>query len=164
MLGAAVTIVVIGALVFLYVRGGGPSAQPAAVTSGAGPAATAVPFTKLVQGTQSSISARTNYVITSPTQLDELWKTIGATGTPPTVDFNTHAVLAVFAGKESAATIAVAKIEDTNARMVSIVIAKPTGACAQSVPAATPYELVAVASTTLPLTHSDTTETVPCNQ
>lgn len=159
--GTGVGAAVIGSLILLLGHSNFSNTSPASAEYNTS-AATAVPFTKLVQGTQSKISTRTNYLITSPNQLEELWKTIAATGTPPTVDFKTHAVLAVFAGKETAAAISVAKIEDADARMVSIVIAKPDGACAPHDPSATPYELVAVASTTLPVTHEDVSTSVSC--
>ncbi|HUY05256.1 MAG TPA: hypothetical protein VMV62_00870 [Candidatus Paceibacterota bacterium] len=159
--GVAVIAVIVGALVFVSGRGTVSNGSPAA-TGYSNETATAVPFTKLVQGTTSAVSDRTNYLITSPSQLSELWKMIDAHGTPPTVDFATHAVLAVFAGKQPSASIAVAKIEDANERLVSIIIAKPASACAPQAVADSPYELVAVATTSLPLAHQDISTTASC--
>ena len=59
------------------------------------PVVVTVPFTKLTEGKQSVIARRVNYVLTSPTELNELWKTVDAPGKPPKVDFKTHAVIAV---------------------------------------------------------------------
>ena len=157
----AVIAVIVGALVFVSGRGNFSKSSPSA-SGYSNETATAVPFTKLAQGTQSSVSTRTNYLITSPGQLDELWKMIDATGTPPAVDFNTKAVLAVFAAKQSSTSIKIAKIEDTTQRVVSISIAVPDGSCAKNAPAVAPYELVAVASTTLPITHEDIPTIVNC--
>ena len=119
-----------------------------------------VPFTKLTAGRQSVVAKRVNYVITSPTQLSELWEIVSASGTPPEVDFETQAVLAVFAGNESSSSIAIAKIEDTTARTVSIAITKPD--CTKPPSVASPYEIVAVSATSLPLTHTDIPITVSC--
>lgn len=123
--------------------------------------AVAVPFTKVIRGTQSAITTRINYVIKSPTQLKELWKLVGATSTPPTVDFKTHTVIAVLAGKSSS-SIAIAKIEDADARMVSVMLTRPSGSCASQQQTATPYEIIAVPTTSLPFTHTDIVTTASC--
>lgn len=125
-------------------------------------AATSVPFTRLAEGKKSSVSERVNYIITSAAQMDELWKMTDAVGAPPPVDFKTHAVLAIFAGSEPCMAINVAKIEDADARQVSIVLAKPDGNCADKIKATSPYEIVTVKVTPLPLTHMDTPTTVSC--
>ncbi|MHB8860678.1 MAG: hypothetical protein ACYC48_03000 [Minisyncoccota bacterium] len=157
LIGLSVTAIVIGVLIFAYGGIASPQQQAATVAS----AATVVPFTPLAQGEQTSVTERVNYLITSPTQLSELWKTMHATGTPPVVDFSTQNVLAVFAGNESSSSIKVAKIEDSDARMVSIVIARPDGACASKT-ASSPYQLVAVAASSLPLAHEDVIATTSC--
>src|SRR5665811_1832324 len=90
-----------------------------------------VPFTKIAQGMQSNVSTRANYLITSPSALSKLWKLIDATTTPPEIDFNRDAVVAVFAGERPTTgyAISVAKIEDTGMRTVSVTIAKPDTTC-----------------------------------
>jgi hypothetical protein len=153
-IGVALIAIAIGVTVF--VSGDGVS-SPVVVQ----PSAVVVPFTKITQGKQTTIEARVNYVLTSSSELSKLWKLVGATGTPPTVDFKKQAVIAVFAGKESTSSIAVAKIEDASARMVSITLAKPSGVCA-SQQTATPYEIVTVPSTSLPLMHTDIITTASC--
>ncbi|MSU74697.1 hypothetical protein EXS57_02880 [Candidatus Kaiserbacteria bacterium] len=121
-----------------------------------------IPFTTLTQGTQSAVARRVNYVLTSPTELSELWRAIGAPGKPPKVDFKTHAVIAVFAGSQSSASITVAKIEDASTRRVSIAITEPDDGCAEIQSAMLPYEIVAVSRTSLPLTHEDLSTTTSC--
>ena len=154
--GVAVMAVAVIAIFIVSSNGSGTAADVSAGAGSAAPAMTTVPFTTLVQGMQSGIVSRTNFIITSSSEMTKLWKMIGATSTPPTVDFNKDIVLAVFAGKTSSASIAVAKIEDTSERMVSITIAKPEGSCPQIYSTVSPYELVAVPATSLPVTHQDT--------
>lgn len=148
--------VVIGLLTFL---------QTPPITAPAQDTAITVPFISLVQGQQSSIDSRVNYLLTSPDELKELWNIIGATSTPPEVDFETQAVLAVFAGEKPAMKAMVIKIEDMQdigKRIVSIFIAKPEESCQSQIPSRSPYEIVAVAATSLALTHQDIVETMSC--
>lgn len=151
--GAA--IIAVGTGVFMFSSGRGDLSNNSSAT---------VPFTEIAKGSQSAVERRVNYLITSSSQFDELWKMVTATGTPPKIDFKTHFVIAVFAGQKSAAgyAIAVAKIEDTSTRMVSITLAKPSDSCmlAQSITA--PYQLISVPVTSLPLAHEDISVTTAC--
>ncbi len=164
-IGLALVAVVLGTFILLYGRNNLPSAPSSAVAYNT-PAAVAVPFTELAQGVHSSVSVRTNYLITSETQLAKLWKMIDARGKTPVVDFTTHDVIAVFAGKEPTAgyTIAVSKIDYANTRQVTVTLTSPGGNCmlAQSVTA--PYQVVELAKTSLPLTHADRAITANCLQ
>lgn len=118
-------------------------------------AATPVSFTKLAQGTQSTVSTRTNYLITSANELEKLWKMIDAKGNPPAIDFTKNCVAAIFAGT-------VAKVEDTNVRTVMVALATPDGRCLSKNATTTPYELVTVPITSLPLAHKDISITAAC--
>ena len=160
LIGIALLAIAIGVAVFMSGRGSLQNTSSAVANSQ--PSAVVVPFTKLVQGRQSTIATRVNYFITSSAEMKELWKLISATGTPPTVDFKTHAVIAVFAGKESTSSIAVAKVEDSDARMVSITLAKSSGSCASKPQTATPYEIIVVPTTSLSLSHKDIVTTANC--
>ncbi|MDP2665453.1 MAG: hypothetical protein Q8P23_02280 [bacterium] len=160
LIGVAVISIAIGVSIFFYNNGNLESASSTVANNQS--SAVVIPFTELTKGKQSAIEKRVNYFITSTIQLNELWKLVGATGTPPTVDFNTHAVLAVFAGDESSTSIAVAKIEDADKRMVSIALAKLKGSCVTKQQTAAPYEIVAVPATSLPLAHEDIVTTVSC--
>ena len=159
-ISVAVLAIVIGVLVFLSGSTTVPDSSSAVASNQ--PSAVVVPFTKLMQGTQSSIVTRINYLITSSAQLSELWKTIGAKGTPPAVDFTKQTVLAVFAGTASTSSIEIAKIEDTNARMVSIALTKPDSTCPQKGVTASPYEIVTMPTTLLSLAHEDVLTTASC--
>lgn len=157
LIGLSVVAIIICVGIFAYGRNGGNLwGSPMAAS-----ARNVVPFTPLAQGEQSAIKTRVNYRITSEAQLSELWALLEASSTPPAVDFNTHEVLAVFAGDASSPFIDIAKIEDSHERMVSITLAKPEGSCANAGPAS-PYELVAVPATTLPLTHQDQVAAATC--
>ncbi len=163
-IGMAAIAVVIGVVIFLN---GGISNTQSAATGANNPVpvqAVAVPFTKIVSGTESKVSTRVNYLITSPSELSKLWGMISATGTPPAVDFTTHAVIAVFAGRQPTTgyAIAVAKIEDSTTRNVSLTIAKPDTTCTEGQTVTAPYEIVTVPATTLPLAHTDQVVTKTC--
>ena len=160
LIGSAVAAIVIGVLIFAYTtKTASKTPLPVVETT---PSVSVIPFIKLAEGKQSAITRRVNYFITSQEELSRLWKTVGATSTPPIVDFKVQMVLAIFAGTEQSAAVAVAKVEDSSARMVSIAIEKLEGSCVKKQSAATPYELVVVPMTSLPLAHTDTIATTSC--
>jgi hypothetical protein len=162
-LGVALMAVAIGVGVFLSGRGEVPNTSLSAAANTQQPAVI-VPFTPLVSGSQSKVTTRVNYVITSPDQLNKLWKMVDAVGTPPKVDFSKDAVIAVFAGQQSTAgyAISVSKIVDSGARMVSVTIQKPGDTCMVGQVLTAPYEIVAIPTTSLPLAHEDVSTTVSC--
>lgn len=153
--GVALVAAGIAAVLSLF----GGSASPAANSQ---PTVIDVPFTDLAHGSKSTVATRVNYFITSEDQLNKLWKMIDATGTPPVINFKTDAVIAVFAGKEPGAAIAISKVEDTNVRLVAITITEQSSACVKKQPATTPYDIAAVPVTSLPLTHTDISTTAGC--
>ena len=158
--GAVVIAIAVG--VFIFISNGGSLSYVFSSTAINTPAAYTVPFTNIARGSQSTVDRRVNYYVTSVSQFGELWKMVNATGTPPYVDFKTQAVIAVFAGKEPVSSISVAKIADTDARMVSITIMKLDSECTTKELSAPKYEIVAVSATTLPLTHTDVVTTASC--
>jgi len=160
LIGIALTAIAVGIAIFVSGRGSLPEASRNVAENQ--PAVVSVSFTEIAHGAKSTVTTRVNYVITSMDELNKLWKMIDATGKPPTIDFTTQSVIAVFAGKEPGSTIAVAKIEDAQTRTVSIAIAKPDSACTKKQSTVSPYEIVAVPSTSLPLAHEDLSTTVSC--
>lgn len=148
---------------FLFFRGNVPSPSSSTAPS-AQSSVVAVSFTPLVHGSRSTVTKRVNYFITSADELHTLWKMVDATSTPPTIDFNKDAVIAVFAGQQPTAgyAISVLKVVDSSARLVSITLAKPDGTCITGQALTTPYEIVAVPTTALPLAHEDISTTVSC--
>ncbi|HUY62307.1 MAG TPA: protease complex subunit PrcB family protein [Candidatus Paceibacterota bacterium] len=165
---ALAIIAIIGAcLIFIYGRqtlGPTPTSAPPAATSG-GAAAVAVPFEELVAGTHSSVSARVDYLITSASELNQLWTMLGTTDKMPSVDFTNDEIIAVFAGQKptSGYSIAVSKIEDDGAaRTVIVDLTQPGSGCATATALTDPYQIVQVPKTSLPLTHEDQTSTANC--
>jgi len=161
-IGLTLVAAVIGVSLFFYGPGGLANVWSSA---GAGDtAAVEVPFTELARGYTSTVPERVNYLITSASQLGELWKMTDATGMPPAVNFNTHAVIAVFAGQQPTAgySIEVSKVEDATVRMVTITFTKPGDGCILAQTVTAPYELISVPVGTLPLTHEDISTAVDC--
>jgi hypothetical protein len=158
-IGTIFATLLVAAGVFSYFIDNGRAVSRPAVTETAD-----VPFTPLIRGSESSVTERVNYIITSKEELALLWDMINATTTEPSIDFNTQAVLAIFAGQQLVAgtDIAVAKIEDAAKRLVSITIARPTGSCTEKRSATTPYEIIKVPLTSLTLAHEDLRTTVRC--
>jgi len=158
-LGMVLVAVAIVVIVRLPVQGG---AQEPTVDSS--PQVSHISFTKLAEGTQSSVVTRTNYLVTSTDELERLWKLIDATTPSPEIDFSKDAVVAVFAGEKPTTghAISVTKIEDTEERMVLVTLAEPGGDCMTGQALTTPYEIVIVPLTTLPFTHKDASITTAC--
>lgn len=125
----------------------------------------AVPFTKITEGVRSSVQKRVNYIITSSEQLNELWKVASIDGNVPSVDFTKSDVIAVFSGpkSESGSAIAVARVEDSKKRMVTITLINPNEKCSIAKQSTTtPYQIITVPKTTLTLFHKDETVTRGC--
>lgn len=140
------------------------STNPRGILSTVELAAAAVPIEQIAHGTKSMVKHRVNYIITTPEEFTELWNMTDAGGTPPAIDFARKAVLAVFAGEGVGADISVMQVQDTGARTVTIAVKSADGSCSQKDPKeiVSPYELVVVPKTSLPLTHEDVVTTLRC--
>ncbi len=121
-------------------------------------------FTELAHGSHSTVARRTNYIITSSSELTELWKMIEVAGQPPVIDFEKDEVIAVFAGKEPNAgyEIKVSQIEDSSVRKVTLTLTVPGGSCLLAESITNPYQVIMLPKTTLDLAHEDQTMTVGC--
>lgn len=165
-IGVALVAFVIGGVVFFFYGEERPGALiTSGLSAGVSLSGQEVPFAELGRGVQSAIVGPVNYHITSAKELSELWEEIGASSTPPAIDFSRQAVIAIFAGPEQGARVAVTKIADTAVRTVAITIALPQGVCAPQTgkpSIASSYELYTMPATTLPLTHTEATTTLPC--
>ena len=162
--GIAVVSVVIGVAVFVRSYGAIPAAiQPASTTAAP---STPVLFTELAHGTNSTVATRANYIIKSSAELTQLWKMIDARGQSPTIDFTENAVVAVFAGKEPTAgySIDVSQVADSGVRKVMVTLTKPGFSCLLAETTTSPYQVIELPKTTLPLTHEDQTITASCLQ
>jgi hypothetical protein len=166
LVGLALVAVVIGMFIYLA-NHGSLAVQTAASSCSAATPGMPVAITTLAAGSHSSVTAPTNFIITSEDQLRELWKITDASGAAPDVDFNTESVIAVFAGTQTTAgnSIAVSSVADTaTERAVTISLTKPGGSCVVAQVTTAPYEIISVPATTLPLTHSDVVQTASCLQ
>lgn len=156
----ALLAVAVGIVIYLM------SARTAGIiVHNASSSSTVVPAELLVAGAHSAIDERVNYLITSPAEFNELWNLVQATTSMPDVDFSTHAVLAVFAGQEPTAgyAIGVAKVEDSSSgRMVTVSLTKPGTGCMTAEVVTTPFALVLVPKTALPLSHQDVSAISTC--
>lgn len=166
LIGLALVAVVIG--MFIYLANHGNLALQTSASSGLATApGTPVQISTLAAGSHSSVTTRTNFIITSEDQLRELWKMTDAAGGVPVVDFGTESVIAVFAGTQTTAgySIAISSVADTQTkRSVTISLTKPGGSCVVAEVITNPYEIVEVPATTLSLAHSDVTQTASCLQ
>jgi len=125
--------------------------------------ANSMSFVPIKHGISSNVTRRVNYVITSNNGLDGLWELVNATDTPPRVDFKKQSIVAVFAGSGKSSQIKISDIKDTNVRTVSVKILTPNNSCTAETPKVTsPYEIVVMSATSLPLTHMDILATTTC--
>jgi len=167
--GTILMVAMVGAYMYYGGLSSGQSDAPAAVTPVVNtppppPAPVAVSFIELAQGTHSTVGRRTNYLITSSSELSALWKMVDAKGQIPTVDFKTSSVIAVFAGTKPTPgyTIAVADVTDSETRMVTITLSSPDSTCFLAQVLTAPYQIIVLPTTSLPLAHTDVTKKTSC--
>jgi len=159
-----VGLAIIAALTASYQKN---SSGELSAATGNAQAAVDVPFTRITEGLQSSVTKPVNYLITSESELAALWKIVKATGEPPSIDFTQEAVIAVFAGERPTAgySIAVSKVADVEGkRLVTISLMQPASDCVTAQVITAPYEILRLPATPLPLTHEDTVATVNCSE
>ena len=159
----AAAAVVVGALL-LYWHGGMPLPRPSGT---GGLAGAAVPFSEIASGTHSAVADRKNFLITSEEEFGKLWSLISATGTPPAVDFAKETVIAIFAGEKPTTGygVMVSNVEDSaHARMVSVTLTEPGENCIEGQAITSPYEVLKLPASSLPLSHADETVTKDCTQ
>lgn len=163
--GVAVVAIIVGATAFFYEEPGNKSFVPDwSVENRSAVAAVIVPFTELARGAHAKVLTRTNYLITSTEEFTKLWQMVDAKGKVPTVDFTKNYVAAVFAGGYSTGgySIAVTKIEDTDARTVTVTLASPGSSCIVTQSTTAPYQLIELPKTSLTFAHTDQDTTTEC--
>lgn len=166
LVGLSLASVFVGGYLIFY----GQRAAPAGMVDATGqPAAVVapVPVITLASGELSSVDARVNYLVVAKNQLDALWKNVDASSSEPKIDFNTHEVLAIFAGPEPSTgyAVSVSGVEDqSGVRTVHILLTQPGSGCADVHATVHPFELVAVPKTSvgIALTHTFATTTISC--
>jgi hypothetical protein len=124
-----------------------------------------VTFQRIADGENASISRKVNYRIISAEELGQLWNDLNITEPLPSIDFSKNEVAAVFAGLAPTYgyDIGVIKVADSKeVRTVLIELKQPESECAKKKKPTSPFELIMLPKTTLPLTHIDQPVTVAC--
>jgi hypothetical protein len=159
-LGVIFTTLLVGGLLLFY----NPASFHLNFGSHLAPAAA---FRLLKEGTDAnSMDERANYEITDGSQLNQLWGYLGATpGTVPNIDFTKEEVLAVFDGTHTTGGYRITVTDITEAsgtRTVHVSRIAPGANCAKANAITSPYQIIAVPKSTLPLAHVDTSVTQDC--
>lgn len=146
-----------------------PSGEEALpVTPVVSPTPTDVRVTVLDQGTNAgAASSRKNAAAYDTEAFKRLWQMAhGNDGTPlPAVDFTKEYVIGVFAGTRSSGgySIEVSNVtDDAEARTVTITLTKPGPGCIQSQALTSPYQIVSVPLSGLPLSKEERTQETFC--
>lgn len=163
----AVAAIILGGFLFLF----GPSSlktEVDAALQGSNTNGNIVSITVLAQGNDAiSITQRTNYRIQNSQDLQSLWELVyGSNDTPtaPPVDFSQNEVLAVFDGSHATNgySIKVLSVTDTTQRLVLVNHASPEASCSLKGVATSPFEIIEVPRTSLPMSHQDQMSTTTC--
>ena len=115
-----------------------------------------------------SMDRRTNYRITSDAELVALWNMVYTANAPavPAVDFANYEVLAIFDGSHSSGgyDVSVSRVEDKDGqRTVYIRREAPGEGCITTEAITSPFEIVRVSKTLLPMTKVEENVTKNCN-
>jgi hypothetical protein len=174
-LGMIVATGVVGAYLYFYTPASlmhlpyvvSPTGTSPGSPEAPAPRPVAVSFTTITTGTHAGgVTARKNYLATDSAGLTKLWKlAFGTSSTTPTVDFTEQEVVGVFAGKKPTGgyAISVSKVEDTaTARTLFVTITVPGPTCMVTESLTTPYTVIALPMSWLPLAHVDATSTTDC--
>jgi hypothetical protein len=168
-IGISVIAVMLGLSLFLF----GPKSLQSDVSNAFLTGQVGTPghtgFIVLEQGSDAtSIAQRTNYRITSVSDLQALWPLIyGERDAPPIpeVNFDNYEVIAVFDGSHAGGgyDVGVTEILDNNpVRTISVNHELPNPACPTKGPSS-PYELIQVPKTNNSLAHEDVTSVSVCS-
>lgn len=165
--GVLLLALAIGLVLFFYVPPNPSAPQSSADSSySALGASSPVPFAVLGHGANAPDSfGKVNYRITNANQLSALWSMVyGDNVPPPSVDFSSQEVLAVFDGSHATGgyTIAVASVADTDSRTVTVEHGTAGSGCMTTAAESSPFEIVSMAKTVLPIVHEDTAVTASC--
>ncbi|OGG59274.1 hypothetical protein A2765_06690 [Candidatus Kaiserbacteria bacterium RIFCSPHIGHO2_01_FULL_56_24] len=164
--GLLVALALLASFIVLSSSGATAVPQSAAANNPADPTRSVVnvPFTVVAEGSQSEVERRANYLITSGESLTELWAMLSTDEPTPTVDFNTQAVVVVFAGAKSTGGygVEVAKIEDDTRRTVYVTVSTPGPGCITTEALTSPFQVVVVPAASLSYTSRSAAAVVDC--
>lgn len=125
-------------------------------------------FRVLAEGdTAVSMTERKNYRVSNEEQYETAWRRAYGENGPsrPAINFEREEILAVFDGEHGSGgyDIAVSSVVDTDAaRTVTIVHTVPDESCMTTQAITSPFELVVVRTSALPITRIDETVVTPC--
>jgi len=143
----------IGGYLYLY----GTPDTPQSISAPQAPFSGEDPFVVLAEGSDAgTLTRRTNYRITTDEQFVELWGLIYGQGAPaiPQVNFSQYEVFALFDGSHSTGgyRVAVTRVEDKDGqRLVYLTREEPGEACAVASSITSPFQVVRVSKTSLPI-------------
>ena len=167
--GITVTAIIVGTLLFFF---GPPSLQSDMISSLAATqqvGTTSVPYTVLGKGVDAiSITSRTNYRITSQSDLSALWILVYGEKNAPTiphVDFSKYEVLGLFDGSHASKgyVLELSTILDGNGiRLITISHQTQQSTCSKAPGISSPFEIVQVSKTSNTLKHQDVSATIAC--
>lgn len=152
-LGMCVAAIIIG--LALYVYGPAELNEAAVLTDTPAAAVTAEPledisFAVIGEGPNAAeVTERKNYAVYDEAEFSRIWEmAYGSDGAPPpTIDFSTEYVIAVFAGMRSTGghAIHVSQIADSSTeRTVMIELVRPGSSCVVSQAFTSPFQLIRV--------------------
>ena len=149
---------------YLYFGSSLSQSTPKNSQSAGAPESVSIPFTVIASGDRSRVKDRKNFIITSESELQQLWKLVDGVGAVPTIDFAHNQVAAVFAGEVATAgySVAVTKIADANKRVVTVTIVAPGSNCMLAEVQTAPYQIIELPKTELPMAHADIASTSNC--
>lgn len=159
--------VVVGGLLYLY---GGPAFHKSYVNQS--PTAAFTPqmqpgLTTLASGDAPNVTGRVNYRITTDAQLAQLWQMLYTDSGQhvPNVDFNTYDVFALFDGSHSRGGygIQLTSVNDSiTQRTVTITHFIPSDSCPSSGGISSPFVIVEVSKSSLPINRIEQTAVNQC--
>lgn len=110
-----------------------------------------------------------NYRITNHEELLQLWTLVYGNGGEvpalPHVDFKTEEILAIFDGTHSSGGygVTVTKVSDAGGkRTISIMRTRPGDSCTPTLNITSPFQILIIKKSTLPLDHTDQIVTTVC--
>ncbi len=156
--------IAVGGLLYLF----GPSVfHQVPNLSGSTSTPGGVSYVTLAQGQNAHEDDRVNYRIMNADQLGQLWDMVyGQTGPDvPNVDFSKNEVLAVFDGSHTTTgySVSVQNISDADGqRTVTVQRLAPSDSCPVDSTISSPFIIISVPKTSLPLAHVDVPATSGC--
>ncbi|UZR30236.1 protease complex subunit PrcB family protein [Methylococcus mesophilus] len=143
----------------------------AVMTASSGAIAGPIPFTVLVQGTQSGIEDERTAVILDEAAFRSLWASHGAGSIPapslPQLDFSGEMVIAAFAGAKNSGgyRLGIAGIEEKDRRIqVSLVLSRPGAGCMTAQVLTQPHVWAKIRRSSLPVEFRTSTVDMSCDE